>query len=109
MNPTSFSWTDPTTNTDGTPIAPGEITGYLIGIRSADAAGSVAGTYTITAAVSSPTATTELFSALGTVLAPGKYASAIQTIGPADSAWSAEVTFTIAAPVPNPPSGFSVA
>lgn len=111
MPPTSFSWTDPTTNTDGTPIAPGEITGYLIGIRPQSAPGSVPGVYTVTAAVASPTATTELFSQLGAVLSPGTYAAAIQSVGPVNSAWSAETMFTIAPPpppVPNPPSGFTV-
>ncbi|HXN95994.1 MAG TPA: hypothetical protein VN879_15930 [Candidatus Acidoferrales bacterium] len=106
---TQFTWTDPTTNTDGSPITAGEITGYSIGIRNTAAAGSVIGTYPIVANVSGAAAGSELLTALGTVLAPGSYAAAIQTVGPEVSPFSPEITFTIAAPVPNPPSNFSVA
>lgn len=105
-NPTKFTWVDPTKNTDGSAIAAGEITGYLIGIRPATGA---AGTYPITAPVTGASATTELFTQLGTVLAPGDYAAGIQSVGPTNSAWSTEVTFTIQAPVPVPPTGFTVA
>jgi hypothetical protein len=108
-NPTTFSWTDPTTNTDGSPIAAGEITGYTIGIRNTAATGSVVGMYPITANVAGAAAASELVSALGTVLAPGSYAAAIQSAGPTPSAFSAEVAFTIAAPVPNPPTNFGIA
>lgn len=107
-NPTAFNWIDPTTNTDGTPITQGEITGYTIGIRSLSAAGSAAGTYAIMAQISDPAATTEALSAIGTVLKPDSYAAAIRTAGPVPSDWTAEQNFTIAAPVPNPPSNFSV-
>lgn len=103
-NPTKFTWVDPTLNTDGSAITAGEITGYLIGIRT----GGVAGTYPITASVAGATAASELLSALGTVLAPNNYSAAIQTVGPVNSAWSSEVTFTIAPSQPNPPTGFSV-
>jgi hypothetical protein len=108
-NPTQFTWTDPTTNTDGTPITAGEVTGYTLGIRSTTASGSVAGTYPITAQVSGASATNELLSALGTVLKPDTYAAAIQTAGPVPSAFTNEVTFTIEPPQPNPPTSFSVA
>lgn len=111
-NPVAFSWQDPTTNTDGTPIAAGEITGYNIGVRSTTAVGSVAGTYPIVTTVVGATAANELLSALSTVLKPDSYAAAIQTMGPTDSAFTAEITFMIVAPpppVPNPPSGFAVA
>lgn len=104
-----FSWTDPTTNTDGSALQSGEISGYAIGIRSTTAAGSVAGTYTITAQVAGATAANEALSALGTVLKPDTYAAAIQSVGPVNSAWSSEIQFTIAQPVPNPPTDFSVA
>jgi hypothetical protein len=111
INPNSaaFSWIDPSTNTDGSPIQPGEITGYNIGIRSATAAGSAAGTYPITVQVAGATAAKEAVSAIGTVLKPDTYAAAIQSAGPVNSAWSAEIQFTIAQPVPNPPTDFSVA
>ncbi len=41
------SWTDPTTNTDGTPLSQNEITGYQVGLRSTTVSGSAAGTYPI--------------------------------------------------------------
>jgi S1-C subfamily serine protease len=108
-NPNSFSWTDPTTSTDGTPLVSGEVTGYTIGIRSTTAIGSVVGTYPITTAIASPTATSEPGSALPLLVAD-TYAAAIQSNGPVNSAWSTpEVTFTIAPGVPNPPTGFSIA
>jgi len=107
-NPTGFTWVDPTTNTDGTPITAGEVTGYLIGIRSTSATGSVAGTYPITASIANPTATAELFTQLGTVLAfATPFAAAIKTVGSVSSAYGPETTFTLAAPTPNPPSGFT--
>ena len=107
-NPSQFTWVDPTTNTDGTPIAAGEVTGYTIGIRSLSVAGSAAGTYPILAQVANPTAGTELLSALGTALKPDSYAAAIRTAGPVPSDWTAEVNFTIAPEQPNPPSAFAV-
>jgi hypothetical protein len=108
-NPTKFSWTDPTTNVDGSAIAAGEITGYNLGIRQTSLTGSVAGTYPIQVPVSGATAASELISQISPALTPGGYAAAIQTVGPVNSAWSAEVTFTIAPPVPNSPTNFTVA
>jgi hypothetical protein len=100
-NPTLFHWSQPTTNTDNTPITAGEITGYNIGIRQ----GGTAGTYpTVIAVVGASTLTTPIPASLGS----GIFTSAIQTDGPIKSAWSAEITFTIAA-TPNPPTGFGVA
>lgn len=107
-NPTGFTWVDPTLDTDGNPLAPGEVTGYSIGIRSTTAAGSVAGTYALTVPISSPTAVSEAFTQLGTVLAPGAYAAAIKTVGPVNSAYGPETTWTMAQPTPLPPSGFKV-
>jgi hypothetical protein len=111
--PKQFTWVDPTTNTDGTAITPGEITGYTIGIRSLSAAGSVAGTYPILVSVSSPTATTEtlaqIATTLGKPLAPDNYAAAIRALGLVSSDWTGEENFTVDPPKPNPPSGFSVA
>ena len=107
-NPTTMTWVAPTTNTDGTAIQAGEITGYQIGARLTSAAGSVAGTYPITATVNDPTATSAPLSILGT-LAEGTYAASVMALGPNNSTWDpTEATFTIA-PVPSPPSGFSVA
>jgi hypothetical protein len=107
-NPTKISWTDPTTNTNGTAIAAGEITGYLVGIRNTASPGSAPGTYPTQVTVSGASAASELISAITPVLAPGAYAVAIQAIGPVNSAWSAESLFTIS-PTPNPPSGVAVA
>ncbi len=105
-NPTKFTWTDPTTNVDGSAITTGEVTGYSIGVRPST---GTAGTYPVLTAVAGATATSEAYSALSSVLAPGNYAAAIQTVEPVNSAWSAEITFTIAAPVPSPPVNFGVA
>lgn len=58
MNPTHVSWTDPTTNVDGTAIAAGEITGYQVGVRLTTATGSVAGTYPILSPVVSGSGST---------------------------------------------------
>jgi hypothetical protein len=109
-NPTKFAWVDPTTNTDGTPIAAGEITGYQLGIRNV--ANSNVGVYSIFSVVSSANAVSEAFTALGTTLAPGNYAAAIQTLSTSNgpSAWSSpEVTFTwVSTAPPSAPTGFTV-
>jgi hypothetical protein len=100
-NPTTFNWADPTTNTDGTTITAGEISGYTIGIRPST--GTV-GSYPTLVNVSGATAK----NAALPVLASGTYDAAIQSVGPINSAWSAEITFTIAA-TPGPPTSFGVA
>jgi hypothetical protein len=118
-DPTKFVWTDPTTNTDGSPVAAGEITGYEIGVRDTTAAGSAAGTYPFGAKAPS-TATSELISLLtpalpkGVLLAAAVRANTAGVDGnnnPVNSAWSTEATFTLTppAPVPNPPTSFGVA
>jgi hypothetical protein len=109
MNPTTFTWVDPTTNTDGSPLAAGEITGYTIGVRSSTAAGSVAGTYPAMTVIASATAVSEAVSALSTVLVPGAYAAAIRSNGPVNSAWSTETAFTILPPTPSAPTAFTAA
>jgi hypothetical protein len=110
INPSTakFSWTDPTINVDGSPLQTGEVSGYAIGIRSATAAGSAAGTYTINVQVAGASAANEALSAIGTVLKPDTYAAAVQSVGPVNSAWSSEIEFTIAQPVPSPPTDFTV-
>jgi hypothetical protein len=108
MNPTTFNWTDPTTNADGSAIVAGEITGYNLGLRVTTAAGSAAGTYTINVPVAGAAAASELLSAISPALAPGAYAAAIETVGPTDSAWSSEVAFTISPPTPSAPSGLTI-
>lgn len=109
-NPTKATWTDPTTNTDGTTIASGEITGYAVGVRNTAASGSVPGVYPYTATAPA-TSTSELLSLLTPVLPTGvPLAGAVQALSTTNgnSAWSAEATFTLVAP-PNAPSGFGVA
>lgn len=112
VNPVSFSWTDPTTNVDGSPIVAGEITGYQIGIRPASGA---VGTYPVQLPSANVAAVTENLNALTPTLAnagsstTAGYFASIQTLGPVDSPWSAEVGFSLVPPTPSAPSNFSVA
>ena len=103
-----FSWADPSTNVGGSPILPGEVTGYQLGVR-ADGTGA-AGTYAQTIAVTGATSSTLSASAVQAALnlASGDYWASIRTVGPTDSTWSAEVPFAVLG-VPNPPTGLSVA
>ena len=100
-DPTKVTWTLPTTNTDGSALAAGEVTGYEIGV------GTVTGVYPTVVEVPGAAVTSEALSALG--LTPGKrYFISIRTAsvdGP--SAWGLEVSFT--PPVPNAPANFSLA
>jgi hypothetical protein len=108
--PTQVSWTDATTNIDGSAIGSGEVTGYTVGVRSTTVSGSVAGTYPYTASAPA-TATSDLLSALTPVLPPDTYVAAVMSTGPTNSAWSTEsAPFTIQAalPVPNAPSNVTV-
>lgn len=108
--PTQVSWTDATTNIDGSAIGSGEVTGYTVGVRSTTVSGSVAGTYPYTASAPA-TATSDLLSALTPVLPPDTYVAAVMSTGPTNSAWSTESSpFSIAAapPVPNAPTGVTV-
>lgn len=107
---TQFTWTDPTTNKDGTPITAGEITGYNIGIRigSLNPAVGTPGAYTINVPIAGATAASELLSAISPILAPNNYVAAIEAIGPIDSAFSPEVAFTVVAPTPNAPTNLAV-
>lgn len=107
------TWTDPTTNVDGSPITPGEITGYTVGVRDTTVPGSAVGTYPFT--ITAPaTATSAMLSALTPALPTGRVlAAAVQANTAVNSSvWTQEVTFTIAPPappVPNAPTGFGVA
>lgn len=103
-----FTWVDATLNTDGSAITSAEVTGYEIGVRSATASGSVAGTYPILLPTAAASATSEAVSAATPMLQPDTYFAAIRSVGPIDSAWTNEIEFTIAQPVPTPPSSFSV-
>jgi len=104
------SWTPPTTNDDGSPLTAGEVTGYIVGLRSLTAAGSAAGTYPIQSAPTSATAVSEALSAITANLKPDDYAVSAQTqstLGP--SLWSTEFQFTGVLPKPNPPTDTSAA
>lgn len=118
-DPTKFTWIDPTTNADGSPVTDGEITGYEVGVRDTTAAGSVAGTYPF-GAKAPASATSELISLLNPALPKGVLlAGAVRALtaakdandNPITSGWSTEATFTLTPPppVPNPPVNFSVA
>lgn len=106
MTPTKFTWVAPTTNTDGSPIVAGEITGYNLVLRNADA--SSPGVYTISVPITDPAATEEPLAAIRSLLVVGNYAAAIQTVGPVASGFTGEVTFTVDALQPNAPSSFTV-
>ena len=104
-NPTQVSWTDATLNTDGTPIAAGEITGYNVGVRLATgSAGTYA--YTDTAPV---TATSVLLASLSPPVPVGEsLVAAVQSTGPTNSGWSESAPFTLSAPVPAAPTAVTV-
>lgn len=104
----TITWTDPTTNTDGSPIVAGQITSYIVGIRTLS--GTV-GEYPTEFVASSLARANEIIAAIADVLAPGTYIAAVQAVGAAPSSWSAESTFIVAPPVvlvPNPPTGLTV-
>lgn len=117
--PSIASWIDPTTNTDGSPIAAGEITGYELGVRDTTATGSAAGTYPF--GVKAPsTATSEPLALITPVLPRGVALAAALRANTAgldasgkqiNSDWTPEVTFTLPppVPVPTPPTGFTIA
>ena len=112
----AVSWLDPTLNTDGSPITAGEVSGYLIGIRDVNAAGSTAGAYPVTATAVGGGATSALMSALGFLgflFRGGTYAVAAESeVGGAGvGAWSPEFVFQYSppAPVPNAPTALKVA
>lgn len=118
-NPTpAATFTDPVADVNGNPIPAGEITGYNVGIRDLEAAGSVAGTYPNTAAVTGASSTSEALALLfssGALVSGHSYAVAAQTLtnpSTLNSAWSAEYQFTFAPVVPPaqvlPPSGLTV-
>ncbi len=108
-NPTKIAYKIPTSNTDGSPLAPQEIKQIDIGI------GTTSGQYTmlvpdVTFTPGPDGFSTEPLSAFG-VLVPGTYFAAARTVSKANimSDWSNEAQFTIAPPIHNPPTGFTVA
>jgi hypothetical protein len=106
MNPTKISWTPPTQNVDGTPIVPGEITGYLIGIRSTT---GVQYQYPYSTTVPADVTNVPLAS-IQPPLPPGTYVATVLTSDAAgNSTWATEsAPFTISEAVASPPTGVTV-
>lgn len=121
-NTGELDWTEATTNTDGSPITDGEVTGFTVGVRDTTAAGSVAGSYPFKATAPNTAAATEkeLISVLAPILPKGValvFAVKADTATAANpnlpsSDWSVEsVAFELPkpAPVPMPPTNPTVA
>src|SRR5271155_238657 len=105
-NPTKATWTDPTTNTDTTPIAAGEITAFAVGVRLAT---GVSGTYAYTASAPAA-ASSELLSLLTPVLPTGVslvLGVQVQSSTNGNSTWAESAAFTLLA-TPNPVTGLTV-
>jgi hypothetical protein len=108
---TQWTWTLPTTYTDGTAIAPGDITSLVIGIRSTTSPSSVPGTYPLSITCP-PTATSQPLLPDTASLKADTYQSAINVItGATSSGFTAETTttaFAVAQLVPSKAVTFSV-
>ena len=103
------AWTDPTLNTDNSPVTAGEITGYQVGFRSVTAAGSVVGTYPILGQPVASTAVSEAISAVMTNLTVDTYAASVRAVtASGNSAWGTEFVFDGVLPLPLYPTGISV-
>lgn len=119
MQPTTVTLTLPTANTDGTPIAAGELVDVEVGYGSTSAGGNPSFTYAnvvdeVLSAVdptATPTVTFPWSDVTSAALPVGVTYIAVRmkTAAGTVSAWSSEAQWTVAAPVPNPPTGFSVA
>lgn len=111
VNPVgTATWTDPTQNTDNSPITAGEVTGYLVGIRPAS---GTPGTYPTTVAAPASATSVSIAAALAALPSAGTatvagYFSSVQTQSANNSVWDVnEVGFSLSK-TPNPPSGFGV-
>jgi hypothetical protein len=93
----------PTTNADGTPVTPGEILSYTVGVRSLTVSGTAAGTYTFTGGVTPPSLSITL-KALGVTSADSYAAAASATTAAGTTAFGPEASFTVAPSLPNPPT-----
>lgn len=103
-NATQISWTDPTTNTDGSAVASGEVTGYLVGVRLASGS---AGVYPYTVSVAPTSLSAPLSSLAPTLPSTGSFLAAVEALSANSSGWSVEAAFTLAA-TPNPPQAVTV-
>lgn len=109
--PSNIKLTLPTTNTDGTPIAAGDLVDVQVGFGTTSgnytliADDTVFGTQTVDGVTTIPFASLNENLGFGTWFAASRVKNAEGQV----SAWSNEASFVIAAPVPNPPAGFTVA
>jgi len=105
------SWTAPTLGTDGKPLSGGDaVTGYIAGLRSLTATGSVVGVYPIQSPSVAATQLSDALSSIAANLKADQYAASVQAQsanGP--SAWATEFQFQGTLPVPQAPAGVSVA
>lgn len=95
--------------TPGAPVTGADVTGYIVGLRSLTASGSLSGTYPIQSPPTDPTAVTEALSAITANLKPDDYAASVQALsanGP--SSWGTEFAFSGTVPFPNAPTDVSV-
>lgn len=87
----TFTWTAPTTNTDGSPLPAAQITGYVLTCGA-----------TVVQIPGAVTTFKRDFS-------PGNYTCSLQArANGLTSAPSNSASFVVPQPAPNPPSGFSV-
>ncbi len=112
-NPQTLNWTPATTNVDGSPIGPNEITAFEVGVRDTSSPGSAVGVYPF-GAKAPATAVSELISSVPNlpvgkplVFAVREDAGVDAAGNPVVSGWSPEsevFTLPVPAPVPNPPT-----
>lgn len=87
----TFTWVAPTTNTDGSPLPPAQITGYILTCGA-----------TVVQVPATPTTFKRDFG-------PGNYTCSMQTRANGQTSVPGNpVSFVVPQPTPNPPSGLSV-
>lgn len=97
--------TPPTTNTDGTPVASGEITSYNVGIRSTTATGSVPGTYPFTNTINASANPLAIPLTTMGITKQDTYAAAAEAVYSGGiTVWGPEFVFVGVPSVPNPPA-----
>jgi len=108
--PKQFTFTLPTTNVDGTPIAADEIAKVQLGLGQADGVYPTVVDDVDFAAQTSAGVVTVPYSIVG-VLAYGTWfaAARVVTKDGVNSDWSNSASFTLAPPVPNAPANFTAA
>lgn len=110
QNPTRLSWTDPTTNTDGTPFGPDDFAGYDFGYRT-DPGQEYALTVSVPVAYGDQTLDIAVLDLPQTV----PFQIAMRTVSrrligglPVTSAWTNPIDVVFDKRVPSPPLDFSV-